>query len=1259
MGAQSLLADSGRGRHAQFYVVPTPHSTGSGQAVTIDGHLDDWDLSGQIEMFVIEATRSTMSAKIAAMYDDEALYLSGEVRDPTPMMNMHAPGVNTNKAWDADSVQFRLVIDPEADFPVEGETSFRYRGTNADVDTRDDIVHMLLWHYTGDGSANLQMQKGMSYRSAHPDWPEGLVPGEKFEGAYREWDDGTGYTFEYRIPWSTMGAENPPRGGDKTAGTVNVFWSRPDGIATGGGSSWAYDIMHQPGFPFQSADTWGRLIFAEEGNVPEELVMDGLPPEMPLPLEFSYDLPEDGVVTLQLFNEAMESVRILVAQEERPGGRNTERWDGMNDYGEPLPAGTYTWRGILGDPIEAKYRFSVHNSGQPPYPTDDNRGGWGSDHGTPFDVAALPNGMLLSWGLAEYGWALLRTNNEGRRQWGSKRNADHLATDGQRIYLAGGYGFLPDEGVRMVAVADARPMRFDSGVATLTPPPGGGGDLDQVSGLAYADGVVYIAYQGRDLVARFSTRDGSLLGTWDVPAPRRLAARPDGSLAVVSEGGVLLVVDGEARPWIDGSHVASPQGIAVDAAGKTYVANRGELQNVSVFDVDGKFVRSIGRSGGRPSVGAYDSEGMYQPLGIALDAQNRLWVAENSDFPKRFSVWDTESGGNLKEFFGGAEYFAHGAIDPARPDEFIGQNMIWSIDWENYQVEPVSTFWRKTESDMAPHPLVDSYTGNLRLFTADNGFQYAWSGAGNRRGKIVYLREGDLFRPVAGVINPWTDRYAGLDDYKEALRETWERERTPGHQRSQDQLWVDLNGDGRVQPEELTPFWGVGHRADPIWIDHSDLTLRFSGGHVLPAREFTEAGEPRYFREDVSAGQPGGRYIMSDDSDGSIYTLTQGQPSAGLVKHSSEGEKLWSYPDMIHWQQALGLSIIKAGRLWGMTQPMGVAGDFFAHQTYMGPAQIFRKDGQYIGTILEDSRIGGRGAYEGQPEGQGGTFVQLEIDGELRIFSIGGGQDIRVWEVLGLDSLRDLSGGTYEHTPELVAKAEQARAEFQAMLATNREIVVVPGRENLAEAPVAERRLEGNRAFSVQAAYDARYLYFRYEVTAPHGLVNQQSDPETIFRGGNLLDIQLATDPKANPEREQPAPGDLRILATTQNGKPMAVLYRPRIEGFDGRRIILESPTGTEPFDAITVMDDVDLSVEATADGFIAILAVPKDAIGLELESGANVRMDLGYIFGNEGGTRTAIRAYLHNDSFSANVIDDIPNESRLEPAEWGNARVE
>jgi hypothetical protein len=51
--------------------------------------------------------------------------------------------------------------------------------------------------------------------------------------------------------------------------------------------------------------------------------------------------------------------------------------------------------------------------------------------------------------------------------------------------------------------------------------------------------------------------------------------------------------------------------------------------------------------------------------------------------------------------------------------------------------------------------------------------------------------------------------------------------------------------------------------------------------------------------------------------------------------------------------------------------------------------------------------------------------------------------------------------------------------------------------------------------------------------------------------------------------------------------------------------------------------------------------------------------MDVGYIYGNANGTQSMKRSYWHNNSFTANIVNDIPNESRLQPGEWGKVNVE
>ncbi len=1241
----------GRGANTELYVVPAP------PGVVIDGSLDDWDLSAAVVNYVIPETLETQSARIAMMYDDEALYIGGIVRDSSPMMNRHDPQTNPSRAWDADVCQIFFSLDPDAEQPLP-YSSFNPEHRQVDVAT------MLLWYYSDRSEPALAMFRGMRFVDPlRPDLSDlGNVPAEHFEAAYRKGEDGLSYTFEYRIPWATLATVRKPQAGDDIAATVAVFWGRPDGLKTAGGSAWAWNVMSQPGFPFQQASTWGTLRFHEHGDIPREWVDGHLPVEQPLPLRLAYSLPREGEATIQLFNERNEAVRILVPQQFRPEGVNTERWDGRDDHGEPLPPGRYTWRGHVGDPIKPEYRFSAHNSGQPPYPTDDNTGGWGADHGTPTTVLAVDDGMILAWNSAEFGWGILGTDRTGRKQWGSKLSADHLATDGTRLFFAG-RSFAGDTGVRVMDMENSRPLNFQPGMGALPVPEGA--DRADASGLAYGDGRIFVAYRVHDLVAVHDA-NGEMLGTLPVPAPGALAMAANGALLVISEGKVLRVASRESlvqaskdsRPATSDQRVVidsgldQPQALAVDADGAIYVSNQGALQNISVFSADGTFLRSIGKAGGRAARGQYEADGMFRPRGLSVDGDGRVWVAEHADYPKRISVWDGQTGAFVKEFFGGSGYFAYGFIDPARPGEILAHNVLWSIDWDTGETAPLTTIWRKTAPDEVGTPSPEGYLGNVRLVTADNGEQYLFGRA--RHFSVLMRREGDLFKPFAAVfeINRGGALYygTGISLFQDA--DTYPN----GFY-----FWQDRNNDQTVQPDELVRLPRAYDRGLSGWLD-ADLTSHLNTGHILSPVEVTDAGQPIY---DLDAaivspvrGKPGASLPYAHlwrDTEGSTYTFQEGGTLTGW---DDAGEPLWRYPRIESWRGSLGKPIAGPGRLWGMTGPMGVAGDFFAMMTYFGPNHIIRRDGTYVGVVLKDGRLGIRGAYEGQPEGQGGSFVKLNFDGQDRYFIIHGGQDVRVWEVKGLDELTALEGDAFELSAEEMARANREYEDWKAGLAGQQALRIVRGRDALDDAPAIERVVDEQRRFAVRMAVDETNLYVRYEVTAPHGLINAVPEDWLIFRGGNCLDLQLATDSEADPERKTPAPGDLRLLVTKRDGAPYAMLYRPRVAGFEGERIVLESPTGTEPFDRIEQVD-VGLDVQSAADGFIAVVTVPLDTIGWRPEPDSTHRADVGYIFGNATGTRAAVRAYWSNNGFSANVVDDIPNESRLEPHEWGEATVE
>jgi hypothetical protein len=346
-----------------------------------------------------------------------------------------------------------------------------------------------------------------------------------------------------------------------------------------------------------------------------------------------------------------------------------------------------------------------------------------------------------------------------------------------------------------------------------------------------------------------------------------------------------------------------------------------------------------------------------------------------------------------------------------------------------------------------------------------------------------------------------------------------------------------------------------------------------------------------------------------------------------------------------------------------MTGCMGVADRFLAHMTYFGSNHLSRDDGVYVAALLKDGRVSGYGSkkkvLKGQPEGQNGQFVGLTIDGKKRYFIIHGGQDSRVWEIMGLDTVKDLPCGTYAHTPECVALVKRAREAYEAAVVSSRRMTIARGRKALDVAEPVSRSVDSERSFEARCAYDKENLYVAFDVTSPHELTNAEPEPKLVFRGGNCLDIQLATDPQADPTRDTPVPGDVRLLVTRKNGKPFAMLYQPEVQGFKGTPEVFKSPTGSESFDRVRSFSDLAMAYRKTGVGFEATVTIPLAALDLSLRPGQTIKMDLGYIFGNAQGTRVAVRSYAKNSSFTANVVNDIPHESRLQPKHWGHAVVE
>ncbi len=355
-------------------------------------------------------------------------------------------------------------------------------------------------------------------------------------------------------------------------------------------------------------------------------------------------------------------------------------------------------------------------------------------------------------------------------------------------------------------------------------------------------------------------------------------------------------------------------------------------------------------------------------------------------------------------------------------------------------------------------------------------------------------------------------------------------------------------------------------------------------------------------------------------------------------------------------REPLAEPIAKPGEVWGPTSALGVAGDFTGMATYFGPFNIFTRDGLFVAKLFNDGRLGKTGADSLFCEAFAGQLVKLEKSG--RYLFLGGDQDGRVTELLGLDSVRYFDGH-YSITPEDAQTVKTAQDEYARLKAKAQPLTIVRGRGALSVAPAIRKIVDNTRDFTARAAYDEQNLYLAFDVNTPNELANAIADWHTIFKGGNCLDMQLATDPGADPKRTTPVPGDVRVLITRQETKTVAVVYRPKVKDFTGQPLIFTT-VNTISLDSITLGDTVQLlDYRKTPTGFSALAAIPLSLLGWTPKSGSTVKIDLGYIYGNATGNQVAVRSYWSNNSFNANVTGDVPSEIRLEPDQWGTALVE
>ena len=231
--------------------------------VVADGLLDEWNADGVFRRARRGRTDDPEWIEGRMMYDDHNLYIAARVGDPAPMRNSVNPDLDPRLVWRGGALQLFLSVDRTMGWPADGAVARYFQDRRlvagvADVQKAENakLMSLVMWHHAPTGRDRLSVIKRMTGEEMTVD-PEGA------EGRFVQTADGKGYTLEYVIPWSALGAdEDPPRSGD----TLATAWELH--LSDDSGRIWRDQIVEirnladpREIFLFERATTWGRAEF--------------------------------------------------------------------------------------------------------------------------------------------------------------------------------------------------------------------------------------------------------------------------------------------------------------------------------------------------------------------------------------------------------------------------------------------------------------------------------------------------------------------------------------------------------------------------------------------------------------------------------------------------------------------------------------------------------------------------------------------------------------------------------------------------------------------------------------------------------------------------------------------------------------------------------------------------------------------------------------------------------------------------------------
>ena len=742
--------------------------------------------------------------------------------------------------------------------------------------------------------------------------------------------------------------------------------------------------------------------------------------------------------------------------------------------------------------------------------------------------------------------------------------------------------------------------------------------------------------------------------------PAGIAFDKAGELFAISEKKVVRVdlAGGKHQAVVD--DLKEPKTLAFDAAGQMFVYDAAaDRKVIRVYGTDGKHVRDIGTPGGYKA-GPWDPSRFNAVTAIDVDRQNQLWVVDWTYWPKRISRWSTD-GTFRQDYFGPTAYGGGGVLDPWDKSRLFYGPLEFELDWDKGTARLKNLTW-----------VGDSEAGEVPIRIGERTYLVTRT-VGHTTGQgcgVVYIHETDHLRRVAAV---------GIANGFPPMRRPEIRKLTGGKGLTEFLFaWSDLNGDQNVQTDEVA-LWPRPKDTNGVTIFTRDLGIQ-AGSIRFQVKKYLDNGVPVYEKQEFPPVLAGRALIRLDN--GNFYEM--GAPEAAFTP---DGKTVWACKTegtgvhALYSAKPLHPSQVVAQFCWvgHETAHAGDLGEFVVINSNVGTWNIWTSDGLLAGRIFRDIRDPRAQAWSMQEHGRGLrlddiTSGQEHFNGyfcrtaDNKYYVVAGHNHASVVEVLGIENFKRLSGEVTV-TADDVRKAQAWHLDQQSRDVYARAAVIDCSRcampikidgsvEDWDEKPNASIGSEAQFRIS----FDDKYLYVCYETKQMGPLKNTGGQWDRLFKSGAAVDLQMCSEPAADPTRRAPARGDFRLLMTLMKsdvpvrGEPTSVIYRPVVPGTPEEQAWeVVSPVFRVTFDQVRKLDDVRMAHRTTDDGYVLEAAIPLKSIDLKIGPDMRTRLDWGVLVSGKDGNEVMRRVYWSNKATA--IISDAPSEAMLHPDLWGNIR--